>query len=334
MRGFLVLLIALIVITIMLPIVLLYSCDISMPITVEPADVKREIGIEVSNNLEDVYIRVYMNKTKEVEEVELEEYVKSVIACEMPAAFEKDALKAQAVAARTKVLFQKIKYGESGHPNHPGAEVCSSTHCQVYNAVDSLISVKGADWYNKYWTKIEEAVDSTAGLVLVYDNVLVDPLYHSSSGGKTENSEDVFASQVPYLRSVESPYEETTNNNYKSDISIDKFIAKLNSEYKCGLSRANIANSLKILERSSGGRVARIKVGDKILTGRNVRDSMGLKSANFKITISKDIMTFATKGYGHGVGMSQYGANGMAKQGYGYEDILKHYYKGVDIISF
>jgi stage II sporulation protein D len=333
MRGFLILLIGLVIITLVLPVVLLYSCEIEIPMVAE-VDTPSEQIVDANSSKEPTYIRVYMTKTKKVEQVELEEYVKSVIACEMPAAFEIDALKAQAVAARTKALFHKIKYGEAGHQNHPGAEVCSSTHCQVYSTVDTLIASKGADWYNSYWSKIEEAVESTRGLVLVYDNVLIDPLYHSSSGGKTEDSEDVFSTAVPYLRSVDSPYEGTASNAQKKEISIDKVIAKLNAEYKCGITKSNISKSLKILERSNGGRVARIKVGEKILTGRNVRDSLGLRSADFKITIGKSTMTFTTKGYGHGVGMSQYGANGMAKEGYTYNDILTHYYKGVDLVNF
>lgn len=328
MRGFLVILISIIIVTIVLPVILLYSCDISMP---EQSSVVIREDIQPVKPEKVVKVRVYMTGSKKVEELDLEEYVKCVVACEMPATFEIDALKSQAVAARTKVLFNKIKYGDYGNPSHPGAEVCSGTHCQAYNSIDGLVSVKGADWYNKYWSKIEAAVNVTKGLVLVYDNVLVDPLYHSSSGGKTEDSEDVFASEVPYLRSVDSPFEETVHNKQTQDISIDKFVAKMNSIYKCGLSKSNISSSIKILERSNGERVARIKVGEKILTGRNVRDSLGLKSANFKIAIGKDSMTFTTKGYGHGVGMSQYGANGMAKQGYGFEDILRHYYNGVEI---
>lgn len=330
MRGFLALLITIILITIVLPITLLYSCDMTMP---EPTgDITNVSEVSIDNS--EVYIRVYMDRSKRIDEIELEEYVKSVLAGEMPAAFEIDALRSQAVAARTKVLFNKIKYDEEGHPSHPGAEVCSSVHCQVYKTVDQLKSQHGDSWYSTYWPKIVEAVDSTKGLVIVYNGVLVDPLYHSSSGGRTEDSEDVFSAAVPYLRSVESPYEETSNNNYVSEVSISKFVSNLNKEFSCKLTNNNAKSSLKIIERSDGGRVSKIKVGDKVLTGRNVRDSLGLKSANFKITINKDKMIFTTKGYGHGVGMSQYGANGMAKKGYSFEDILKHYYSGVEISKY
>lgn len=325
MKGILFIIIGIILVTIILPMVLIYSCDIALP------DIEKEI-----ESTEEIMIRVYLNESQRIGEIELEEYVKGVIAGEMPAAFEFDALKSQAVAARTKALHQKIKYGAEGNPAHPGAEVCNAVHCQVYRSKDQLEKINSKDWMENYWPKIERAVEETKGLVITYDGKLIDPLYHSTSGGRTENSEDVFTSAAPYLRSVESPYEEASKHlEDEVTLSTNEFITKINNTYKkCNLNKNNVVDSLKILERSEGGRITKMKVGNDILTGRNIRELFGLKSADFKITISGDKMIFKTKGYGHGVGMSQYGANGMAKQGYIFEDILKHYYQGVEIEAY
>lgn len=325
MKGVLYIIIGIILIIVILPMVLIYSCDITPPYI---EDEKEAIKSTI--------IRVYLKETQRIEEVELEKYVKGVVASEMPAAFELDALKAQAVAARTKVIHQKIKYGNEGNPAHPGAEVCNQVHCQVYRTEAQLEKLKSKDWMDSYWPKIEKAVEETKGLVMTYESKLIDPLYHSTSGGKTENSEDVFVSMAPYLRSVESPYEKDSRHlEDEVVISTNEFITKVNGRYKgCSLNKNNIVDSLKILERSEGGRITKMKVGNEILSGRNIRELFGLKSANFKIKISGEKMIFATKGYGHGVGMSQYGANGMAKNGYGFEDILKHYYQGVEIEEY
>lgn len=325
MKGILHIIIGVLLTTILMPMILIYSCDIKVP-TVHKEEEK----------LEEINIRVYMHETKRIEEVSLEEYVKGVVASEMPAAFDIEALKAQAVAARTKALYQKIKYGPAGNPVHPGAEVCDDVHCQVYRDKEKLKEIKGKNWFKNYWPKIEEAVDSTRGLVITYEGKLIDPLYHSTSGGRTENSEDVFSTMAPYLRSVDSPYEENSKHlESEMVISTDRFVSKINSTYKdSGLNKDNIVDSLKILERTEGGDVKKMKVGNKIVSGRQIRELFGLKSADFKIVISGNKMTFKTKGYGHGVGMSQYGADGMAKRGYKFDEILKHYYQGVKIEKY
>ncbi len=325
MRGILYIILGIFVTTILMPMLLIYSCDISTPTT-------DEIIIDGKS----ANIRVYIKETQEIKEIELEEYVKGVVSSEMPAAFDFEALKAQAIAARTKALYQKQQYGDAGKPNHPGAEVCNDVHCQVFRDIQQLEDIKGANWMRDYWPKIEEAVEETRGMVATYQGQLIDPLYHSTSGGRTENSEDVFTAMAPYLRSVDSPYESASNHLEDSlVITTNQFISKIQSRYKdSGLSTNNIVDSLEILERSEGGRVTKMKVGNTVVSGRDIRDVLGLKSADFKIVISGNQMTFITKGYGHGVGMSQYGADGMAKQGYTYDQILKHYYQGIEIEKF
>ncbi|RKD21965.1 stage II sporulation protein D [Caminicella sporogenes DSM 14501] len=325
MKNIFYLVVGIFVVLIIIPMILIYSCDMNVS--------KKSVE---DKKTEEIKIRVYLHETKRIKEVELEEYVKGVVASEMPATFELEALKAQAMAARTKALYQKIKYGPKGNPAHPGAEVCDDVHCQVYRSREKLKEIKGEKWFKKYWPKIEEAVESTRGLVITYNGKLIDPLYHSTSGGRTENSEDVFETMAPYLRSVDSPYEQSSKHLESTVvISTKEFVSKINSVYKdSGLKSSNIVDSLKVLERTEGGDVKRIRIGNKVLSGRKIREILGLRSADFQIIVSGDKVTIKTRGYGHGVGMSQYGADGMAKRGYKFDEIIKHYYQGVEIEKF
>ena len=323
MRSIFFVLISMLMTTIIIPLVLIQSCDV-----VEPKIEKQEV-------VESQYmVHVFMHETKTVETIALEEYVKGVIAGEMPASFEMEALKAQAVAARGYAISRVNQFRESGNPNHPAAELCDSVHCQVWYSKDKLREIKSKYWMKDYWPRIEDAVDETRGMVMTYNSKPVDqPLFHSTSGGRTENSEDVFVSAVPYLRSVDSPYEEKAPYLMdRQNVSAATFVSKVKGKYKdCDIKESTVSSGVKILEKSAGGRILKIQVGNKILTGREIRDLLGLRSANFTIAVKGKEIEFTTMGYGHGVGMSQWGANGMAERGHSYEEILKHYYQGVAI---
>lgn len=282
------------------------------------------------------HIMIYRTSSKKTETIEFEDYVKGVVSGEMPSNFQLEALKAQSVAARTYSLARVLNAQNDGNPSaHPQAPLCDSTHCQVYRSPSELQSLKGSEWMKSDWKKICQAVDSTKGQLLYYQGELVQQaLFHSSSGGKTENSEDVFASAVPYLVSVDSPYEEdATHQNEQHIFSIDEFAEKIRNQYPA-ISFGEInASNIEIISRSSGNRVEKMKIGKGILEGRSVREALELPSANFEIGISKknNTIRFTTNGYGHGVGMSQYGADGMAKKGYDYQQILAHYYSGTEV---
>ncbi len=309
---------------ILLPAILIQSCN---PIGIPGKEKEPEIT-------EKQMVHIYLEDSKEVISLNLEEYVKGVVAGEMPAAFQMEALKAQAVAARSYAISHIESYKEKGHPDHPGAELCNSVHCQVWISKDNLEKLKSKQWMQEYWPRIEKAVEDTKGCIMMYENKPLDqPLFHSTSGGRTENSEDVFAAWVPYLRSVDSPYEERAPHLADQQIiPASAFIAKVKEKYKdCTIQHSNIQNEVKILERSAGGRVLKIQVGNKTLSGRNIRELFGLRSANFKLVVQDQNLIFDTVGYGHGVGMSQWGANGMAEKGHTFEQILKHYYQGVEI---
>lgn len=279
-------------------------------------------------------IEVYRTGSGDVEELSFEKYIKGVVSCEMPSSFHSEALKAQSVAARTYSTAKVINAESLGNPSaHPQAPLCDSTHCQVFKTEQELRNIKGQEWMKNDYKKICNAVDDTKGELLYYKGQLVEQaLFHSSSGGATENCEDVFTAAVPYLVSVESPYEnDATHQNDKTSFSIIDFASKVNSAYP-GINFGDITSeNIIILKRSNGNRVEKMQIGEATLTGRQIREALGLSSANFKIETNEDSITFTSKGSGHGVGMSQYGANGMAKEGYDYKKILSHYYSGTEI---
>lgn len=281
------------------------------------------------------YIEVYDVNTNKVITLEIEEYIMGVVAGEMPAEFETEALKAQAVTARTYLLY-KLKKNTTNPEQHKDAPICTGTHCQVYYSKDQLIEKYSLDWYNNYWDKIQNAVNSTRGQILTYEDKLIEPLFHSTSGGRTENSEDVFTSFAPYLRSVESPYEANSPKlNSSIKMSVVDFISKLKGSLGVEeITAQNLKDKVSLVEVSEGGKVKTMKIGDKVITGREFRSLYNLNSTNFKFVQNNNTIEIVTAGYGHGVGMSQYGANGMAIEGYNYQDILKHYYTGIEIVTF
>ncbi|QIB68506.1 stage II sporulation protein D [Aminipila butyrica] len=278
-------------------------------------------------------IRVYRHTYGVTEVVPFEDYVKGVVAGEMPATFEPEALKAQAVAARTYSLSKIVRSGDGGNPPaHPDAPLCDDTHCQVYRSVYDLAALKGDQWMAESWQKICDAVDATQGQLMYYNGQLAEQaLFHSSSGGHTENSEDVFASAVPYLRSVDSPYEEGATHQQETKYFSSEDLAYLMNLKYPDRKLSLPLTSLSIVSKSSGGRVEDIQINSSTYKGREVRDALGLSSADFQASISGDTITIVSNGFGHGVGMSQYGANGMAERGSNYKEILSHYYTGVKI---
>lgn len=293
---------------------------------------EEEIPIKVGYIYEK--IKFYNRTTGAVEELHIDDYIKGVVAAEMPAAFHIEALKAQAVAARTYAISRTVKYN-NGHPDHNLAPLCNGVHCQAYLSFSQLGEIRGESWIEDYWPKIEEAVNGTKGLGIFYNGEIIEPLYHSTSGGRTEDVKDVFAVELPYLRSVTSPYEEEAPK-FKNTITLttEEFIKKIKSKYTdININKDNLADKIKLIERTITGRVKKIAIDGKILEGRDLRDLFGLNSTNFTISLDKrlNIIEIETYGFGHGVGMSQWGANGMGKQGSSFEEILKHYYTGVEI---
>lgn len=329
MKGFIFFLIFILFITIILPLVLIKGYDI-LPTPNNENDFPDGYDREKIN--ETMKIEILDTKQDKTVIIELDEYVKGVVAAEMPGEFSIEALKAQAVAARTFTLYRIEKHSQ-GHPSHPETSLCTGIHCQAYLSTDELREAHGKNWMYEYWPKIEEAVEATKGEILTYDGKIIEPLFHSTSGGMTENSEDVFVSAVPYMRAVVSPYEEDSPRFYGSKtIKVTEFIDKIKSKYpNVNLTQSNLAEKIKLMEKSQGGRVIKLMIDNEVVSGREIRSLFGLYSTNFEITQKGDVIEIKTIGNGHGVGMSQWGAHGMGENGSSYDEILKHYYTGVEI---
>ena len=271
-------------------------------------------------------IKALNPETNEIIEDAFEDYIKGVLGAEMPASFEPEALKAQAVAART-YAYKKIKDSQVSNDiselNNIG---------QAYESVDELKNKWGAN-FDKYYDKISDAVNDTYGEIMVYNDEPILAVFHSTSNGKTEDAKNVWGSDVEYLKSVDSSfdinapgYEESTR------IPASTVMGKLQEYDKTLiLTQTRLLDQMQIVERSSSGYILKIQVGNKYFTGRQIREILGLKSSCFSISQDGDNIIFTTKGYGHGAGMSQYGANFMAKDGYTYDKILEHYYQNIKI---
>ncbi len=275
-------------------------------------------------------ISVYIKNEDKVVNMKKNQYLKEVVSAEMPATFSEEALKAQAVAARSYLESRKNAYKISGTPNvHKGADVCTDfTHCKAWVSEENRRSSWGKD-ADKFWEKISKAVDETDGEVITYNGEVISAVFHSTSSGKTENSKDVWGGDRPYLVSVDSPGDKVSPK-YKSEkeLSLSEF---------CEIAKNNIKGVdftkeiIGKITRSDAGGILTISIGKVTIKGTKLREIYGLRSTNAEIKVDKDKVKFDVKGYGHGVGMSQYGANYLASKGKDYKEILKTYYKGVDI---
>ena len=273
-------------------------------------------------------IKLLHKKTNEVEEVEIDKYLCNVVAAEMPVDFEKEALKAQAIVARTYTIY-KIN-----NRKHDNADICDdSTCCQAWVDKEERFKRWESDVENK-WNKIEQCVDETKGKIITYQNQPINSFFHSNSGGKTELPTDVWGgnSSIPYLQVVETAGEEGYKQ-YSSEVEItnQELLDKLKQKYSDIQIDFSNAEDIKILEYTSSGRVKTIKFGNHNLSGTEVRSLLSLKSTNFEIEKQEEKIKFIVKGYGHGVGMSQTGADSMAKSGSTAEEIIKHFYTGVEL---
>lgn len=262
----------------------------------------------------------------EIFEMGLEDYLIGVTAAEMPVRYDIEALKAQAVAARTYTLR---KLQRSGCSRNDGADICTdSGHCQAY-AAEAVLRERWDEQYEENLAKIKTAVYGTAGEIITYRGSAIDALYHASAGGATEDSEDVYKNEIAYLRGVESP----DTDGYERTViySCDEFAERISKKLNVSLNAEKLAEEMEVLSRLKSGRVAKIRIGGETFSGSKFRGAAGLPSAMFEYGIADGQITFAVKGYGHGVGMSQSGADYYAQQGMDYREILHHYYTEVEI---
>lgn len=292
-----------------------------------PSKPQRSRKTEIQNG--DVYLTVYNTISKKTEYVNIEEYLPGVIAAEMPASYEFEALKAQAVAARS-YIFYKL---DTVSPEHPEAAVCDNpSHCKAHISKSDAKAGWSKSDADRYWSKIVDAAGATRGEYMVCGDEVVEAFFFARSGGRTENSEDVWGESRPYLKSVESPENSSSNNLSTKEISFFEFRKMLN-KHNPQISINSSAPVIGEIIKTQGQSVKSLTIDNIPFTGREIRTIFGLKSANFTITLSQNLVVFSVIGYGHGVGMSQSGANEMAKNGEKYTEILSHYYTNIQIMK-
>lgn len=274
-------------------------------------------------------IKLLHSETQEIEEFSLDEYLYGVVSAEMPASFEEEALKAQAVVARTYTIYKIINGGK-----HNDANICDSANCcQAWISKEDRMAKWNENERDNNWNKIVSAVNLTKGKIITYENEPINAFFHSNSGGATETATNVWGgTNYPYLQVVTTSGEEGYTQ-YSSDASFtnEEILQKLKEYYSEIEINFEDENEIKIIENTESGRVKTIKFGNIQIPGTEARKIFGLKSTMFTIEKTNESINFKVLGYGHGVGMSQTGADSMAKLGNNYEDIIKHYYAGVEI---
>ncbi len=282
-------------------------------------------------------IELYRSKNDQIEELDLNTYLLCVVASEMPFKYEYEALRAQAIVART-YLFRKLNEGIE-----PIGDVCDNyAHCQAYSQIEDLKPIwkkeKGytEDEIEEGIEKIKKAIVQTDGMVITYNNELINAVFHASSPEKTEDAKAIWSkNDVPYLKSVENVEDE--NYEYRESIksvSYEKFnSALLENDYIDNDVSLDSFLNVKINSYTDSGRVKDVSIGDAIVSAEDLRTLFGINSTNFTIENNKSEIIFNVLGFGHGVGMSQVGADAYAKQGMSAEEIIHHYYTNVEIIN-
>lgn len=310
-----------------------------IPILFTKREVIKEIISQEKEEVQEEYDYGKYNKIKllhassgEVEELDLDTYLLGVVSSEMPADFEEEALKAQALVARTYTIYKIINGSK-----HENANICDDSKCcQAWITKEDRLNKWNEEDRENNWAKIEKAVNGTKGKIITYEGKPINAFFHSNSGGTTDTATAVWGgTNYPYLQAVQTSGEEAYTQ-YASELSLSKeeFISKIKEYHSDFTIDFDASEQIQILDYTEGDRIKTIKIGNLNLSGVEIRNIFGLKSAKFEINIEGDNVKFKVIGYGHGVGMSQTGADSMAKQGKNYEEIIKHYYTGVEIINF
>ncbi|MEG2148549.1 MAG: stage II sporulation protein D [Clostridiales bacterium] len=275
---------------------------------------------EIAKTVKPMEINLLRCDSGKHEIMDLETYIIGVLSGEVPPSFEKSALEAQAVVARTYTLSVL----------NNGGELCDFYgHCQAYCDAETLKQRWGSE-FEKNYQRYFLAVQETAGLIVTYDNKLAKTFFHSTCGGKTASSQEVWGENLAYLQSVDCSWDkDAPRYQERIKVKISELPNRLGIE-NVAVSSGNIIPSLISVTHS--GRVETVSFGGEKIKATDFRKKLQLNSTNFSFAPEDGNLLIDTHGYGHGVGLCQYGANGMAKEGYNYEDIIKHYYQGVDIV--
>lgn len=269
-------------------------------------------------------VTLYHHETETTEVLALKDYLWGVVAGEMPASYPEEALKAQVVASYSYLLHRKQTV--AAHPasdfGHDGDICDDSSHCKAYLSPAQAALKWGEDWLEASEAKITEAVEAVLGEALLYDGAAANTVFHAISGGRTENAADVWGAEVPYLQSVDSHWDAEAKG-FSSDVTLSL------EEFREKLGQQDV--SLGATTLTEGGSVATQVIGNTSFTGRELRSLFGLRSTRFTLTVTETEAIFRVSGYGHQVGLSQYGASVLAENGYTYREILSYYYKGTTL---
>jgi len=283
---------------------------------------------QTTNESKYANVNLLHTETGEVETITMNEYLYGVVSAEMPADYETEALKTQAIVARTYTAYKMFKGSK-----HENADICDSASCcQAWISKENRLAKWNAETSQSNWDKIVSAVDSTENLIITYDEEPINAFFHSNSGGTTEIVSNVWGgTDYPYLQSVATSGEEGYSQ-YSSEVVLtkDELIQKIKEAYPEAEIDFNLENQIQILEYTDSGRVRTIQFGNISISGVEARTIFGLKSAKFSVEVGENV-SFKVVGYGHGVGLSQTGADAMAKTGANYEQIINHYYSNVKI---
>lgn len=322
LKNIVYLLIYILSITIVVPAISIYTLNSFFKDSIIKNNQNLEDTNELENEVDEIVDNLeFYNTSENTLENNLDNYLIGVVAAEMPISFEVEALKAQAVAARTYAYKRQKNINETIDPTKIG---------QAFNTLDEMKNKWGKN-FDKNYKKIKDIVYSTKGLVMLYENEPIEAVFHSTSAGMTETAENIWGKNLPYIKSVDSKVDENAPNFYfTTKISNNEFIKKIANKFN-DLDKNKILKTFNIKKRSNAGYVLEVEICGKSISGREIRNIFGIRSTNFTIEKNKDYIIFKTKGYGHGAGMSQYGANFMAKEGKTFSEILNHYYKGIII---
>ncbi len=308
-----------------------------LPTAVPPMPVEQEESAEISDEESSatlstgLSIRSFLIKNASsgnIDTVPMEEFVLGAVCSEMPATFHLEALKAQAVSARTWAVYQQL--WQEKHPDEAlnGADFQSDPYNWKGYVTEAQARERFGELFDEYWSVLTQAVKETEGQILCVNEQPIAAAYHAISAGKTESAENVWGSPVSYLQPVDSRGDELAPG-FEETVTITE--QELKTIYSAAEFSGEAASWLEILERSESGYVTKIRVGNIERKGLDFRTTLGLRSSNFNISYDEQGFHITTKGYGHGAGLSQYGADFMARQGSSYEEILYHYYQGAKL---
>ena len=328
MRNIVIYFFSIIIFTFVIPIIFTKTNQIEQVSNIEENNEEAQYEYSKYNT-----IKLLHNSTGEIEELNLDEYLLGVVSAEMPASYDIEALKAQAVVARTYTIYTIMHNGTK----HERADICDNSNCcQAWISKEDRLNRWEESEKETNWAKIEEAVNDTKGKIVTYSGEPINAFFHSNSGGTTEVPINVWGgSGYPYLQVVATSGEENYSQ-YLSTVELTKeeVLNKLKEKHDEAEIDWTVDEPIKILEYTDSGRVRTVRVGNINLSGVEARSIFGLKSANFITQIDGEKVVFAVKAYGHGVGLSQTGSDSLAKQGKNYEEIIKHFYQGVEIINY